>query len=216
MTTSNSHIPLFIGIAGGTGSGKTSIAREIYRAIPAGGAVVIDYDSYYIDLSHLPIEERAKTNFDHPDSLETDLLCKHLDELKRGHVIEKPEYDFSTHSRCEETTTVNPTPVVIVEGILVLAEPRIRKRLDVMMFVDTDADVRLMRRIRRDIQDRGRTFQEVRAQYYTTVRPMHLEFVEPSRRYADIIIPEGGKNKVAIGMVVGSLLTLHGIQDQQA
>ena len=215
MTTYSGTSPLFIGIAGGTGSGKTSVAREVYRAIPTGGAVVIDYDSYYIDLSHLSPAERAKKNFDHPKSLETDLLCAHLDALKHGHSVEKPEYDFSTHSRCVETTTIEATPVIIVEGILVLAEPRIRQRLDVMMFVDTDADVRLMRRIRRDLQDRGRSFADIRRQYYETVRPMHLKFVEPSRRYADIIIPEGGKNKVAIGMVVASLLALPGIRAQK-
>ena len=197
--------PLFIGIAGGTGSGKTTVAAAIARALPKGRAVRVDHDSYYKDLAHRPFEERVKVNFDHPDSLDNELLCAHLDQLRAGNAIEKPEYDFATHTRRTETATISPCPIVIVEGILVLADPGIRRRLDVKIFVDTDADVRLIRRIRRDIEERGRAFPDIRRQYYKTVRPMHLQFVEPSRRHADLIIPEGGENKVAIGMVVRSL-----------
>lgn len=197
--------PLIIGIAGGTGSGKTTVARAVRKALTEQACATVDHDAYYRDLAHLPFEERTRVNFDHPDSLENELLCEHLDALHRGEAIDKPIYDFTTHTRRADTERIEPRPVVVVEGVLVLAHPGVRERLDIKVFVDTDADVRLMRRIRRDMEERGRTFPEIRRQYYGTVRPMHLAFVEPSRRFADLIIPEGGENRVAIDMVVRSL-----------
>jgi uridine kinase len=194
--------PVLIGIAGGTGSGKTSVARAIRQALPAGACSVIEHDSYYKDLSHLPFEQRVQTNFDHPDSLDNELLSQHLEMLRRGIGVDKPVYDFKTHSRTEATERSEPSPVIVVEGILVLADAQLRNRLDVKIFVDTDADVRMMRRIRRDIEERGRTFEDIRVQYNRTVRPMHIQFVEPSRRFADLIVPEGGRNTVAIGLMV--------------
>lgn len=200
--------PLVIGIAGGTGSGKTTVAHQIERALPKAHCVLIDHDGYYRDLAHLTFEERARTNFDHPDSLENELLCDHLDQLRAGQAIDKPRYDFTTHCRHTATERIEPRTVILVEGILVLADKRIRERMDVRIFVDTDPDVRLMRRIRRDMEERGRSFDDIREQYYRTVRPMHLKFVEPSRRHAHLIIPEGGENSVAIAMVVRSLTGL--------
>lgn len=197
---------IFIGIAGGTGSGKTTIARQIEQALPGGTCAMLDHDAYYRDLAHLPFEQRAETNFDHPDALENELLARHLELLRAGEAIDKPVYDFSTHTRSNEVVRIVPSPVVILEGILVLADPALRRQLDVKLFVDTDSDVRLMRRIRRDMSERGRTFDEVRAQYYRTVRPMHIAFVEPSRRNADLIVPEGGDNRVAVGMLVRAIL----------
>jgi uridine kinase len=196
--------PMVLGIAGGTGSGKTTIARAVIEAI--GPAVVlIDHDAYYRDQSHLPFEEREKTNYDHPDALETDLLIEHLRALREGRPIDKPVYDYARHARAPQTERVAPAPVIIVEGILTLAVPALRQELDVKVFVDTDADIRLMRRIRRDLEHRGRTFASVRAQYYETVRPMHLAFVEPSKHFADIIIPEGGQNRIAIELLAGRI-----------
>ena len=197
---------LVIGIAGGTGSGKTTIARKIVEALPPGTAVLMDHDSYYRDLSHLPMEERVKVNFDHPDSLDNDLLIEHIKALRAGNGVNKPIYDFKQHTRLPETEPVPWAPVVVVEGILILADPKVRELLDIKVFVDTDADIRLFRRIRRDMRDRGRSFESIRAQYYATVRPMHLQFVEPSKRWADLIIPEGGHNMVALDMVIGKLL----------
>ncbi|HTJ41274.1 MAG TPA: uridine kinase [Kofleriaceae bacterium] len=197
--------PLVIGIAGGTGSGKTTIAAKLAAAIPAGRCVVIDHDAYYRDQSPLPQHERDQVNYDHPAALESTLLAKHLAELRTGRAIEVPIYDYATHTRRRETRRVEPAPLVIVEGILVFVEAVVREQLDIKLFVDTDADIRLMRRIRRDLEQRGRTFQSVRDQYYATVRPMHLEFVEPSKRYADLVIPEGGDNKVAIELILGRL-----------
>lgn len=197
--------PLFIGIAGGTGSGKTTVAQAISAALGAEHCAVIDHDAYYRDLAHVRFEQRVKVNFDHPEALENELLAKHLDQLRAGQTIAKPVYNFAEHIRATDTLTIAPKRVIVVEGILVLAVPSLRKRLDVKIFVDTDADVRLMRRVRRDMRERGRDFDDIRAQYYGTVRPMHLQFVEPSRRHADLIIPEGGDNRVAIGMVVRSL-----------
>ena len=201
--------PLFIGVAGGTGSGKTTVARQIRRALAARCAM-IDHDSYYRDLSHMPFEERVKTNFDHPSSLENELLASHLAQLASGEPVQKPIYDFSTHTRTAESETIEPAAVILIEGILVLADPNLRKHMDIKVFVDTDADVRVFRRIRRDMDERGRTFDEIRKQYYATVRPMHLEFVAPSRAHADIIIPEGGENRVAIGLVVRALTGMTG------
>ncbi len=196
--------PLLLGIAGGTGSGKTTIATAIVEAI-APRCVRLDHDSYYADLSHLPFEERTQVNFDHPDALDNDLLVEHIEALRDYRRVEKPIYDFTKHVRTEETTPIEPAPVVVVEGILTLAIPKLRELFDVRIFVDTDADIRLIRRIRRDIEQRGRSFSDVRQQYYGTVRPMHLAFVEPSKRYADIIIPEGGENQIAIDFVVGRI-----------
>jgi uridine kinase len=196
-----------VGIAGGTGSGKTTIARAILSALPATGVGVLEHDHYYQDRSELPAEERALLNFDHPDSLDTALLVEHVRALKAGRGVDVPQYDFVTHARKTSTSRVEPKPVIIVEGILVFVDAALRQELDVKIFVDTDADIRVMRRIRRDIEQRGRTFQSVREQYYRTVRPMHLAFVEPSKRWADLIIPEGDA-KVALDLVVNKLKTV--------
>lgn len=198
--------PLLIGIAGGTGSGKSTIAKNLADAFPPGTAQIVDHDAYYKDLAGIPFEERVKVNFDHPDSLETSLLVEHLDRLREGKGIDVPLYDFATHTRRKETRRVEASPLVIVEGILVFVEEDLRSRLDVKIFVDTDADIRVFRRIRRDLEQRGRSFQSIRDQYYKTVRPMHLQFVEPSKRWADVIIPEGGNNRVALDLLVGKLL----------
>ena len=163
---------------------------------------MVQFDSYYRDHPELSFEERSILNYDHPQALETELLVEHIDELAAGRTIQSPVYDFATHRRREETVPVDPAPVVIVEGILVLAEKAVRERLDIKLFVDTAADIRLIRRVRRDLEERGRTFDQVRKQYYQTVRPMHQAFVEPSKSYADIIIPEGGENRVAVDMIV--------------
>ncbi len=195
---------LTIGIAGGTGSGKTTIAHNIAEVV--GSAVVLlDHDAYYRDLSDVSAEDRAKINFDHPDALENELLLEHLLKLKSGQSIEKPVYDFATHMRKAETVQIESAPIVIVEGILPLAIPELRNALDIKIFVDTAADIRLIRRIRRDIEQRGRSFSSIRQQYYETVRPMHLAFVEPSKQYADLIIPEGGENRIAIDLVIKSM-----------
>ena len=197
--------PLVVGIAGGTGSGKTTVAHKLAAAMPNGRCVTIEHDAYYRDQAHLSFEDRAETNYDHPDSLESDLLAKHLRELRAGHAVEIPIYDFATHTRRKDTRRVEPARVIIVEGILVFTELRLRELMDIKIFVDTDADIRLIRRIRRDLEQRGRTFQSVRDQYYATVRPMHIEHVEPSKRWADLIVPEGGDNKVALDVILGQL-----------
>ena len=174
-------------------------------ATPQGRCAVIDHDAYYRDQSALSPAERAVLNYDHPSSLESALLAEHLRALRDGHAVEVPIYDFATHSRRPETRRVAPAPVIIVEGILVFVEAAVREQMDVKIFVDTDADIRLMRRIRRDLEQRGRTFTSIRDQYYATVRPMHLEYVEPSKRWADLIVPEGGDNKVALDVLLGRL-----------
>ena len=197
---------LVIGVAGGTGSGKTTVARKLVDALPAGSATIVEYDAYYRDQGGLSVEQRAEVNFDHPDALESELLAAHLRELRAGHVIEVPIYDFFTHTRRSQTRRVAPTAVVIVEGILTLVAPAVREQLDIKIFVDTDSDIRVFRRIRRDLEERGRTFASVREQYYRTVRPMHNQFVEPSKRWADLIIPEGGDNRVALEILVARLL----------
>jgi uridine kinase len=194
--------PVIIGIAGGTGSGKTTVARNIYDRVGSERIEWISHDSYYRNFDALTPHERHRINFDHPDSLETELLVRHLDVLSKGSSVEVPVYDFTTHSRKSETLRVEPRKVIIVEGILVLAEPDLRRRIDIKLFVDTPADVRFMRRLMRDIKTRGRTLESVVEQYITTVRPMHEEFVEPSKRYADLIIPEGGENQVAIDAII--------------
>lgn len=196
---------LIVGIAGGSGSGKTTVAKNIMKALPDDSAVLIEFDSYYKDRSDLSFEERRRLNYDHPDSLETELLREHLKRLKQGLPIEKPVYDFVTHSRKKETVTVNPAPIIIVEGILLFAIPELREMFDIKIFVDTDSDIRLIRRIQRDIEERGRSLESVIEQYYSTVRPMHLEFVEPSKRWADIIIPEGGYNPIALELIIERL-----------
>jgi len=197
--------PYVVGIAGGSGSGKTTVAHRLASAMPAGRCVMIEHDAYYLDQSHLPKEERDQVNFDHPASLESGLLAQHLGELRAGRAIEVPVYDFASHTRKRETRCVAPAPVIIVEGILVFAEAALREQMDIKIFVDTDADIRLMRRIRRDLEERGRTFQSVRDQYHATVRPMHIEYVEPSKRWADLIVPEGGDNRVALDVLLGQL-----------
>ena len=202
------HPPLIIGVAGGTGSGKTTVARVILERVGEEHIAYLPHDAYYKDNSHLPPAERAKINYDHPDSLETTLLIEHLKRLRDGFPIERPVYDFTTHSRTAETVTVQPHPIIMVEGILIFAEPELRKLFDVKIFVDTDADIRFIRRLVRDIEERGRTMTSVVEQYLKTVRPMHLEFVEPSKRYADVIIPEGGLNSVAMDMVVARIESL--------
>jgi uridine kinase len=201
-------MPVVIGIAGGSGSGKTTVQRKIIEAFGRDQIALLDHDSYYVDLSHLPAEERARFNFDHPDALETELMVEHLDRLLAGEPVEKPTYDFTTHSRRAETETVHPLPVVIVEGILVLGEPALRERMDIKLYVDTPDDVRLIRRIQRDLHERGRDIENVIQQYKRTVRPMHLEFVEPSKRTADVIIPHGGHNRVALDMVLAHVQSL--------
>lgn len=205
MPTAPAPRPLVIGIAGGTGSGKTTIAQRIAAALPTEAVTTIEHDAYYRDRPDLAPAERAQLNFDHPDSLETELLIAHLRELKAGRPVEVPIYDFTTHRRRPESHRVAPTPVLIVEGILVFVDEQLRAELDIKIFVDTDADIRVFRRIRRDIEQRGRTFQSVREQYYRTVRPMHLQFVEPSKRWADLIIPEGGNNEVALELIIARL-----------
>jgi uridine kinase len=202
--------PLCIGIAGGTGSGKSTIARNIAEALPADKVATIDHDSYYRDRSDLSFEERVALNYDHPESLETELLVAHLRELREGRGVDAPSYDFVAHARRPQTRRIEPTPVLIVEGILVFVEPELRAQLDIKIFVDTDADIRVFRRIRRDLEQRGRTFQAVRDQYYKTVRPMHLQFVEPSKRWADLIVPEGGQNRVALDLIIGRLKSVVG------
>ncbi len=199
----NAKPPLILGIAGGSGSGKSTIARAILSALPDGDGVLLEQDHYYRPQAHLPQDERERLNYDHPDSLELDLLASHVEDLRAGKSIDRPSYDFSTHDRAKGGTIVAPAKVIVVEGILVLSDARLRAAFEVKLFVDTDADIRLMRRVRRDLEQRGRTFAQVRTQYYETVRPMHMAFVEPSKRHADIIIPEGGQNRVALDFLVG-------------
>ena len=194
-----------VGIAGGTGSGKTTVAEKLASAMPPGRCVTIDHDAYYRDQGHLPPADRDAINYDHPSVLDSALLALHLRELRDGRPVEVPIYDFATHTRRRDTRSVAPARVILVEGILVFAEPALREQMDIKIFVDTDADIRLMRRIRRDLEERGRTFQSVRDQYHATVRPMHIEYVEPSKRWADLIVPEGGDNRVALDVLLGQL-----------
>jgi len=195
---------LIVGIAGGSGSGKTTVAHKLAASMP-GRAVTIEHDAYYRDQAHLTFDERVKINYDHPASLESDLLAVHLRALRDGKAVDIPIYDFATHTRAAATRRVEPARVVIVEGILVFAEAVLREQMDIKIFVDTDSDIRLIRRIRRDLEQRGRSFQSVRDQYYSTVRPMHIEHVEPSKRWADLIVPEGGNNTVALDVLLGQL-----------
>ncbi len=197
--------PVLIGIAGGTGSGKSTISKEIYSQFGESCIAMIEQDSYYKDQSFMDIDERVKTNYDHPKAFDTDLLIKHLKALLNGEAIKKPMYNFEEHNRRKETVRVEPKDIIILEGILILEDPGIRELLDIKLYVDTDADVRIIRRLLRDINERGRTVESVINQYLNVVRPMHLQFIEPTKRYADIIIPEGGHNKVAIDIIVANI-----------
>lgn len=203
--------PLIIGIAGGTGSGKSTVARRVAESLQGAKVAFIDMDAYYRDHSALTMEERRRVNWDHPDAFDTGLLARHLEALGRGEAIEKPVYDFVHHARAPETVRIEPSDVIVIDGILLLVDERVRAECDVKVFVDTDADTRLIRRIRRDMAVRGRPLEEILDQYLTTVQPMHLQFVEPSKRYADIVIPRGGENAVAIDLLKASIARrLHG------
>ncbi len=204
---------IIIGVAGGTGSGKTTVSEAILDRVGDDRIAYIQHDSYYKDLGHLPPEERGKVNFDHPDALDSELLAQHLRLLKEGQAVEVPVYDFTTHTRPSETRRIEARKVIVVEGILIFAERALRDLMDVKIYVDTDADIRFIRRLQRDITERGRNAASVIQQYLETVRPMHLEFVEPSKRYADIIIPEGGFNITAIDMIVARVQAMIGQGD---
>lgn len=197
--------PLIIGISGGTGSGKTTVARRIYESLKGVNVVVIQQDAYYIDLSHIPLEERKKINFDHPSAFDSDLLIRHLKQLIKGQEIEKPIYSFTDYTRNKETEKVLPRDIIILEGILVLEEEKIRNILDIKIYVDADEDERFIRRLVRDTKERGRSMDSVIKQYLNVVKPMFLQFVEPSKRYADIVIPQGGLNDVAIDIIVSKI-----------
>jgi uridine kinase len=200
--------PYIIGVAGGTGSGKSTTARNVLEAVGWERVVHLQHDSYYFDLHDMPASMRAKVNYDHPDSYDTELMMQHIQQLADGMAIDKPIYDFATHSRLEQTERVEPRPVILIEGILVFAEARLRDLMDIKVFVDTDPDIRIIRRIVRDIKERGRSIDSVVDQYLNTVRPMHMEFVEPSKRFADIVIPEGGNNQVALDMLITKIKSI--------
>ena len=197
--------PFIVGVAGGTGSGKTTVSRRIQDAISPHHISYLQHDSYYHDRSYLSPEERAKGNYDHPDSLDTALLVAHIHQLLNWNAVDIPVYDFAAHSRRSVTQQVEPARVVLIEGILVFAEKELRQLMDMRIYVDTDADIRFIRRLSRDVKDRGRSLDSVVRQYLSTVRPMHLEFVEPSKRYADVIVPEGGNNRVAMDMIISRI-----------
>jgi uridine kinase len=198
-------LPYIVGVAGGTGSGKTTVARKIAEALPSEMVTILEHDAYYVDRGDLTYEERCALNFDHPDSLETPLLVSHVQQLRTGHAVDAPMYDYKSHRRGPSTRRILPTPIVVVEGILLFSDAPLRATLDLKIFVDTDADVRVLRRVRRDMEKRGRSFESVRDQYYKTVRPMHLQFVEPSKRWADVILPEGGDNSVGLDLIVSKV-----------
>ncbi len=200
--------PIVIGVAGGTGSGKTTVVREIVRGLGRGQVTVIHHDSYYRETGDMPLEERARINYDHPNSLETPLLVEHLHALMRGEGVEVPVYDFSRHTRAPQTEAALPRKVILLDGLLVLWARELREMMDIKVFVDTDADIRFIRRLKRDMAERGRSAESVVEQYMATVRPMHLEFVEPSKRYADIIVPEGGYNRVAVDMLLTKIKSI--------
>jgi len=205
-----SRLPVVVGVAGGSGSGKTTVVDALVRGVEPDRVALLHHDSYYRNFDHLPPEERALVNFDHPESLETPLLVHHLQELLRGRGVEVPVYDFTTHRRVRRTLRVEPAEVILVDGILVLAEAELRQLMDIRIYVDTDPDLRFIRRLVRDIQERGRSLDAVIQQYCDTVRPMHLDFVEPSKRYADLIVPEGGENRVAVDMLVTKVRSVLG------
>jgi uridine kinase len=196
---------MIIGISGGTGSGKTTVTQKIIASVGMANVVYLQQDSYYRNLSDMPLELRHQVNFDHPDVFDTELMLNHLESLRSGESIEQPIYDYITHSRKEETLHLEPLPVIIVEGILVFLDARMRRLMDIKIFVDCDADIRFIRRLERDIHERGRSVESVIAQYLTTVRPMHMQFVEPSMRYADVILPEGGFNEVGINLITDKI-----------
>lgn len=200
--------PIVFGVAGGTASGKTTVAHSILDAVGASQVAYLAHDAYYRDMSHLPLEERARLNYDHPQSLETDLLVRHVRQLLAGEDVQVPIYDFTQHRRTSQTKPITASPIILVEGILIFTHRQLRDLMDIKVYVDTDADVRFIRRMTRDMQDRGRSLKSIVKQYLETVRPMHLEFVEPSKRYADVIIPRGGMNQVALDMVVSRLMEL--------
>ena len=197
--------PLVIGVAGGSGSGKSTVARNVAAALGDASVAFLDMDAYYSDHSHLPLDERRKVNWDHPNAFDWDLLVEQLSRLASGDAIDKPVYDFVSHARSDQTLRIPPSDVVVIDGILLFVDARVRDLCDVKVFVDADADVRLIRRIRRDMAKRGRPLPEILEQYLSTVQPMHLEFVEPSKRYADVIVPRGGHNPVAIEMIVAKI-----------
>ena len=196
---------MIIGISGGTGSGKTTVANRILESVNAEDVVFIQQDSYYRNLKDLPLDFKETANFDHPDALDNDLLAHHVRRLKAGHAVELPLYDFKTHTRLAQTLLIEPKPILIIEGILIFSDPRLLELMDIKVFVDTPDDIRFIRRLRRDIAERGRTVESVIEQYLVTVRPMHMQFVEPSKRYADVIIPEGGHNLVSIDLISGKI-----------
>jgi uridine kinase len=196
---------MIIGICGGTGSGKTTVANRILESVAKDEVIFLQQDSYYRDLDDLPLDYRRMRNFDHPDAIDNDLLVRHVRALKAGEAVELPVYDFKTHTRLAETLHMEPRPIIIVEGILIFAEPRLLEEMDIKVYVDTPDDIRFIRRLRRDIAERGRTVESVIDQYEATVRPMHMQFVEPSKRHADVIIPEGGHNIVSIGLISGRI-----------
>jgi uridine kinase len=200
--------PVVIGVAGGSGSGKTSVTKAIYESFKGHSITMIQQDFYYKDQSDLPFEERLKTNYDHPLAFDNDLLIEHIQKLLRYEPIEKPVYDYSLHTRSKEIIEVEPKDVIILEGILVLEDQRLRNLMDIKLYVDTDADIRILRRMSRDIKERGRTLDSVIEQYTNVVRPMHNQFIEPTKRYADVIIPEGGQNHVAIDLMVTKIQTI--------
>ena len=197
--------PLIIGIAGGTGSGKTTVAKKIAQALPQASVAFLDMDGYYRNLAHLPMDERRQVNWDHPEAFDLDLFVSHLEQLARGGPVEKPVYDFTTHVRSSRTERITPADVIVVDGILLFVDERVRALCDVKVFVDADPDIRLVRRIQRDMSERDRPLEEILQQYLTTVRPMQQQFVEPSKRYADIILPRGGENAVAIEMILTTI-----------
>ena len=196
---------MIIGICGGTGSGKTTVANRILESVSEDDVIFLQQDSYYRDLDRMPLDYRRKVNFDHPDALDNDLLVEHLRALKAGRTVELPLYDFKNHARRAETLRTGPRPIIIIEGILVFTDERLRGEMDIKVFVDTPDDIRFIRRLRRDVAERGRTTESVIEQYLATVRPMHMQFVEPSKRYADVIIPEGGHNLVSIALLSGRI-----------
>lgn len=200
--------PLIIGVAGGSGSGKTTVSRRIQHMVGAEHIAYLQHDSYYRDQSHLPLAERVLINYDHPDSLETALLVDHVQQLCQGQAVASPLYDFATYTRCAETRVVQPASIILIEGILIFVEKALRELMNIRIYVDADADIRFIRRLQRDVQERGRTMASVIDQYLTLVRPMHLEFVEPSKRHADIIVPQGGENQVAMEMIVSRIQTV--------
>jgi len=206
---------LIVGIAGGTGSGKTTVVKKIIEKLPKDSVAILSQDSYYKDQSHLPLEERQNINFDHPNAIEFELLIEHIQKLKNGLAIQEPIYSYITCTRSKETIHIEPKDVIIVEGILVLTIPELRKLFDIKVFVDADADDRLIRVIRRDIRERGRNVETVIKRYLETVKLMHEQFIEPSKRYADLIVPEGGNNVVAINILVSIIEKHLGIQHQQ-